>query len=108
MGQGRLKVASDPRSVAEVAETTVKRLLCCGFRRTGKVRGQVYQCWCRICRRTNVFSRFEYHMFYVLYPFVTCVLSLRRIFEIFQQSGINYVRVRLLWFEGVLGASTLA
>jgi hypothetical protein len=27
---------------AEVAETTVKRLLCCGFRRTGKAMGQVY------------------------------------------------------------------
>jgi hypothetical protein len=26
---------------AEVAETTVKRLLCCGFRRTGKATGQV-------------------------------------------------------------------
>jgi hypothetical protein len=30
---------------AEVAETTVKRLLCCGFGRTGKAMGQVYQCW---------------------------------------------------------------
>jgi hypothetical protein len=26
---------------AEVAETTVKRLLCCGFRRTSKAMGQV-------------------------------------------------------------------
>jgi hypothetical protein len=31
--------------------------------------GQVYQCWWRICREINVFSRFEYHKFYVLYPF---------------------------------------
>jgi hypothetical protein len=31
----------------EVAETTVKRLLCCRFRRTGKAIGQVYQCWLR-------------------------------------------------------------
>jgi hypothetical protein len=29
---------------AEVAETTVKRFLCCGFRRSGKAMGQVYQC----------------------------------------------------------------
>jgi hypothetical protein len=42
---------------AEVADTTVKRLLCCGFRRTGKVMGQVYQCWWRLCREINVFSQ---------------------------------------------------
>jgi hypothetical protein len=41
---GRSKVADEARSGAEVAETTVKRLLCCGFRSTGKVMGQVYQC----------------------------------------------------------------
>jgi hypothetical protein len=41
---------------AEVAETTVKRLLCCGFGRTDKAMGQVYQCWWRICREINVFS----------------------------------------------------
>jgi hypothetical protein len=40
---------------AEVAETTVKILLCCGFRLTGKAVGQVYQCWRRICREINVF-----------------------------------------------------
>jgi hypothetical protein len=28
----------------EEVETTVKRLLHCGFRRTGKAMGQVYQC----------------------------------------------------------------
>jgi hypothetical protein len=37
-----------------VIETTVKMLLRCGFRRTGKAIGQVYQCWWRICRETNV------------------------------------------------------
>jgi hypothetical protein len=42
---------------AEMAETIVKRLLCCGFRRTGKAMGQVYQCWRRICREISVFSR---------------------------------------------------
>jgi hypothetical protein len=54
-----------------VAETAVKRLICCGFRRTGKAMGQMYQCWWMIYQEINVFPRFEYHMFYVLYPFVT-------------------------------------
>jgi hypothetical protein len=74
--QGRSEVVDDARPGAEVPETTVKRLLCCGFRRTGKAMGQVYQCWWRICREIIVFSRFEYHMFYVLYPFVTYLLTL--------------------------------
>jgi hypothetical protein len=34
----------------EMAETTVKRLVGCGFRRTGKD-----QCWRRRCRKMNVF-----------------------------------------------------
>jgi hypothetical protein len=54
-----------------VAETRVKRLLCCGYRRRGKVMGQVYQCWWRICGEVIVFSKFEYHIFLVLYLFVT-------------------------------------
>jgi hypothetical protein len=33
--QGRSKFAGYTRPGAEVAETTVKRLPCCGFRRTG-------------------------------------------------------------------------
>jgi hypothetical protein len=39
----------------EKVERTVKRLLFCGFRRTGKAMGQVYQCWWRIRREINVF-----------------------------------------------------
>jgi hypothetical protein len=58
-----------------VAETTVKRLLCCGFWRSGKAMGQMYECWWGICREINVIS-FEYHMFYVLYPFETHLLTL--------------------------------
>jgi hypothetical protein len=42
--QGRSIVEVDARPSAEVAETTVKRFLCCGFRCTGKAMGQVYQC----------------------------------------------------------------
>jgi hypothetical protein len=43
--EGRSKVADDARTDAEMAETTVQRLLFCGFRRTDKVMQQVYQCW---------------------------------------------------------------
>jgi hypothetical protein len=79
--QGRSKVADDARPGAEVAETTVKRLLCSGFRRTGKAMWEVYRCWCRIRREINDFSRFEYHMFYVLNPFVTYLLTPHRMYE---------------------------
>jgi hypothetical protein len=73
------KVADDARPGAEVAETTVKRLLCCRFRRTGKAMGHVYQCWWTICREINVFMK--YHMFYVLYQSVTYLLTLPRSFS---------------------------
>jgi hypothetical protein len=43
--QGRSNVADDDRSGAEVIEITVKRILCCAIRRTGKAMGQVYQYW---------------------------------------------------------------
>jgi hypothetical protein len=55
--EGRTKVADDARPRAEMAETTVKRLQCCGFRRIGKAMGQVYQWWWKICREINVFSQ---------------------------------------------------
>jgi hypothetical protein len=38
----------------------------------------VYQCCWRICREIKCFSRFEYHMFYVLYSFATYLLTLPR------------------------------
>jgi hypothetical protein len=78
--QGRSKVANDARTGAEVAETTVRKLLCCGFRRTGKTKGQMYQCRWSIYREINVLSTFECHMFYVLYPFVTVLLTVPRMF----------------------------
>jgi hypothetical protein len=53
--QVRPKVADVARPGAEMADTTVRKLVCCGFRRTGKEMGQVYQCWWRICREINVF-----------------------------------------------------
>jgi hypothetical protein len=40
----------------EVAEKTVKRILCCEFLCTGKAMEYMYQCWWRICREINVFS----------------------------------------------------
>jgi hypothetical protein len=40
--QGRSKAADNARPSVVVAETTVKRLLCCGFRRIGNAMGQVY------------------------------------------------------------------
>jgi hypothetical protein len=43
---------------------------------TGKAMGQAYQCWWRIRREINIFASFEYHMFYVLCPFVTYLLTL--------------------------------
>jgi hypothetical protein len=42
--QGCSKAADDARASAEVAETTVKRLLCCGFRSTDKAMGHAHQC----------------------------------------------------------------
>jgi hypothetical protein len=42
--QGRSKVADDARPSAEVAETTVKILLCCIFQLTAKAMEQVCQC----------------------------------------------------------------
>jgi hypothetical protein len=51
--QGRSKVTDDVRPSVEFAETRVKRLLWCGFRRTGKAMGQIYHCWWRICGEIN-------------------------------------------------------
>jgi hypothetical protein len=62
--QGRSNVADDARPGAEVVETTVKRLQCCGFWCTGEMIRQVYQCWWRICQEINV--SFEVRISYVL------------------------------------------
>jgi hypothetical protein len=40
--QGLSKVADVVRPDAEVAETTFKRFICCGFRRTGKAMEEIY------------------------------------------------------------------
>jgi hypothetical protein len=79
--QGCSKSTDNARSGAQMAETRVKILLCYGFRSTDKAMGQVYQCWWRICRETNVFLRFEYHKFYILYPFLNYLLTLPRVYR---------------------------
>jgi hypothetical protein len=63
----------------EEIETKVPKWLRQQPRRIGKTMGQVYQFWWRICREINVFSMFEYHMFYNLYPFATYLRTLQRI-----------------------------
>jgi hypothetical protein len=44
--------------------------------------GQVYRCWWRICPEINVFPRFEYHMFYVLYSFIIYLLTVPHIYHL--------------------------
>jgi hypothetical protein len=65
-----------------VAETTVKRLLCCRFRRTVKAMGHVYQCCWRICREKNFIFPGSNIIFYVLYPIVSYLLTLPRMLKI--------------------------
>jgi hypothetical protein len=63
-----------------VVETTVKRLKCYGFQRTDKAVGQIMSAGGGYIEKYMFFSRFEYHMFHVLYPFVvTYLLTLPRI-----------------------------
>jgi hypothetical protein len=61
---------------AEVVLMTVKRLMCCGFHRTGKVMGQVYQCWWRVYWEINVFFQVGISHVLCLNPFVTYLLIL--------------------------------
>jgi hypothetical protein len=63
--QERSKIA-DAEPGTEVAETTVRKLLRCGFRHTAKAMGQVYQCWWRICREINDSSFFPFRISHVL------------------------------------------
>jgi hypothetical protein len=49
--------------------------------------------------RINVLSRFEYHMFYVLYSFVTYLLNLRSSFFQFHSKGLHFQRQ---WYDWLL------
>jgi hypothetical protein len=62
-----------PDQVRKWLRQESKRLLCFGFRRTGKAMGQVYQCWWRICREINVF-------FQVRVSHVLCFMSICDLF----------------------------
>jgi hypothetical protein len=96
--QGRSKVADEARPGADLTETTFKRLLCCQFRRNGNAIGQVPK-W-RTCREINVFSRFTYHMFYVLYPFVTYLLTVPP--NIMCQTFVIIQFFIIIWFVRLL------
>jgi hypothetical protein len=71
--------------------------LCCEVRCTSKAMGQVHQCWWRICREINVFSRFGNHIFYLLYSFVThLLLSLLRSLRLDRKNFIpKWVFIRI-------------
>jgi hypothetical protein len=74
-----------------VAET-VRRLLCCGFRRTGT----------SVSILMENFFRLEYHMFYDLYPFVTHLAILSRT----TASYLNLLSAYCNWmFRSQFGAS---
>jgi hypothetical protein len=60
---------------AEVAETRSKDFYAASFDALVKRLDKMYQCWWKICRKI-FFSKFEYHMFYFLYQFVTYLLTL--------------------------------
>jgi hypothetical protein len=60
-----------------VADTTVKRFLCCGFRRTGKAMGKCSNVG-GVYVEKYVFLPGSNITFYVLYPFVTYLLTLPR------------------------------
>jgi hypothetical protein len=84
--QGRSIVADDARSFAEVAETRIKRFIYFESRSTGKAMGQVSMSMEGVSRNKCFFG-FEYHMFYVLYLFLTCSLTLLRI--LFNYSSLS-------------------
>jgi hypothetical protein len=81
--EGHSKVADDETEVRKLLRQQSKTPLCCGFRRTGKAMGQVYRCWWRTCREINVlfFPGSNITFFYVLYPFMTYLLTLPRIYH---------------------------
>jgi TRAP-type mannitol/chloroaromatic compound transport system permease small subunit len=51
-----------------------------------------------ILRNIMFFSRFEYHMFYVLYPFVTYLLILPRRSLSVEDTSDNFIPIRTLFY----------
>jgi hypothetical protein len=75
-----------------------------GLRRIGKEMGQAYQFWWWTCWDISVSSRFEYHMFYVLYPFVTYLPTLPRTYKIFvgkPEKKTPLGRSRCRWMDNI-------
>jgi hypothetical protein len=58
-----------------VAETTAERLLFCGYRRACIRDGTSVSVLVVMSREIDVFTRFDYRIFYVLYAFVTYLLT---------------------------------
>jgi hypothetical protein len=56
----------DSNGGTEMAETAVTRIVCCGFRGTGTNVPMLVEDMSR--NKCFFFFKFEYHMFYVLYP----------------------------------------
>jgi hypothetical protein len=84
---------------AEVTETTVNRLLCCGFPRTGKAMGQLYQCWWRIYRDINVF--FQVRISHVL-RFISICDLLTDCSSYFRIASTAYMRKQKVKVASVL------
>jgi hypothetical protein len=74
-----------------VAETTVKWLLFCGFRHTSKAIGQVYQCWWRICSNIACFT-FYIHLWRVYWPSIVHTGFLLDLFFEPEDGGDVFVR----------------
>jgi hypothetical protein len=75
---GSINSFKDEEVVTEVRKWLRQQSKDCGFRRASKAMGHLYQCWWRICREINVVPSSENHIFYVVYPFVTYLRTLRR------------------------------
>jgi hypothetical protein len=56
-----------PDQVRKWLRQQSKNFYAAGLDKLVKAMGQVYQYWWRICREINALSKFECHMFYVLY-----------------------------------------
>jgi hypothetical protein len=76
-----------------MTDTTVKRLLFCGFRRTGKAMRHVYQCWWRIYREIQVFFQVQ----------ISHVLRFISICDLFTDSPRNLSIYRIVLFNELQG-----
>jgi hypothetical protein len=76
---GSAKRFIDDEEVETEVWKWLRQLICCRLWHTGKAMGEVYQCWWRVCREINILSRFGYYIFYILYTYVTYLLTLPRI-----------------------------